>query len=164
MEMKPEDYRQLLINPGTLVGLIGDDAPPEDEWSHGEHVIGVLTSYVVIERHHAYGKRPVERVWDAAAFVSLTAPLQTTGWEGEYSGDTLLVYHRYPDLAWDSDCIMFVFGIHQGGLPGGGPLPLSIWRPQTVLLSGFATMTVQDGSRPSSFLEDRKEWKKRKEK
>jgi len=148
--MNPEDYRQLLTSPGTPVSLIGDDAPPQDEWSHGEKVVGVLASYIIVERHHVYGKQTEETIWDTAAIVHLDTSLQTSGWGGEYCGDRLLIYHRHPDFAWDSDCIVFVFGIRQGESLGEGPVPLATWMPKTVMLAGFALLTVQDGSKPNS--------------
>src|SRR5689334_12626974 len=101
--MKPEDFRQLLVTPGTLLGLIGDYGGPSD-WSHHQLLKGLLESYLVLERHHNTDRDNSDIVWDAAATLTLMAPLDTVGFHSErYIGTELLLIQRLPIFAWDSN-------------------------------------------------------------
>lgn len=149
--MKPDDFRQLIIQPGTLIGLIGDYNG--SEWSHSEQVQGNITDYIIVERHQpiAHNKEMGDVEWDTAALVSLPVPLQTLGYhsnlstEEEYNGDKLLLIHRYPNFAWDNvDPTVHVFGIKHDTSLENSPLRLTAWRPKTIWLSSAAVMTVED--------------------
>src|SRR5262245_32066118 len=100
--MNPEDFSQLLLKPGTLVGLIGsyDGA---SEWSHGEILKCTLVSYIVIERHDNPGQNNNISVWDTGAVVSSNQILKTMGsGSREYYGNRFLLIQRIPRLAWDN--------------------------------------------------------------
>ncbi len=149
--MKPKDFRDLVLTPNTVLGVSGDDGP--SEWSHEKHVQGILTGYIIVERHHSLsvGKGPGIIDWDTAALVSLYAPLQTVGFrhnpfsEEDYFGDQLLLLHRYPGFAWANvDPTVHVLGVKQDVRLGEGPLHLAEWRPKTVWLTSAAVMTVED--------------------
>lgn len=140
--MKPEDFRQLVTQIGTPVGLIGDYGGPSD-WSHGELLKGVLTSYLVAERQD-YGRKNPE--WDTGAIVILDDTLTTIGNDNKpFVGQRLLVFHRYPEPPWDnSDPVVFIYGIQNVETISNPPLKLEVWQPDAVWLTGAAVMTIED--------------------
>ena len=142
--MKPEDFRQLLIKPGTALGLLGEEIGPG-------LVKGTLTSYVVVERHHNMYREVEEIVWDTAIILTLLIPLQIKTVDAkEYSGNRLLLIQRNPERAWDnSDPNVHVFGIPEGENLGEGPLARNVWQPKTVWLESHAIMTVENPEAPS---------------
>ena len=140
--MKPESFRQLRIEPGTLIGLVGDYDVPS-RWSNNTQVRGVLSRYLVVERHHTPWKKKGERVWDAAAIVLLTIPLKTISIESEEClVNELLLIQRYPDSPWENGCCVHVFGVREGKTLGHGPLPTTAWPTKTIHLSLAADLTV----------------------
>jgi hypothetical protein len=146
--MKPEDFSQLLLKPGTLVGLIGDYGD-DSKWSHGAMIKCILISYIVIERRH----HPYPNKWDAGAIVSSNQFLETVGCEGqEYSGDRFLLIQRVPNLAWDNqDPGVYVYGIKNGEQLGEGSLLREQWEPKTVWLSAAANLSVEEPGSQSEF-------------
>lgn len=145
--MEPGSFRELKIKPGTLLGLIGDYNWPSF-WSKGVQVKGVLESYLVVEQDYTIGeKRRVFR-WDAAALVSLDAPLETVHVGGEEcTVSKLLLIQRYPDLPWGGEPpgdTVLVFGVRVGETLdlSKGPLPFAEWHEKTEQLSLAAIMTI----------------------
>src|SRR5262245_3130609 len=118
--MKPEDFRRLFIQPGTLLSLVGEDYGGL-EWDYEERIKGVLKRYLIIEHHHHATSKPTG-MWDTAMVLSLPEPLQTDAPEN-YAGTELLLLQRYPDHPWDNEGqTVWVFGIHQGETLPEGPV------------------------------------------
>ncbi len=143
--MKPENFRQLLLKPGTLLGILGEEIGPG-------LVKGTLASYIVVEFPFSIDARE-EVVWDAAIMMTLFTPLHVRVMNGqEYHGNDLLLIHRNPQCAWDNnDPNVLVFGIRESEFLEGGPLAHNIWQPKTIWLEDHATMTVEDPSAPSEI-------------
>lgn len=139
--MKPEDFRELKISPGVLVGLIGDYNGPSF-WSGEKQIQGILSNYLVLERHHTPWRPKGEKVWDAAVTVSLSVVIGTGNPYEKCITNELLLIQRYPDMAWESDCVVHVFGIPSHYRFSGIVLPLEEWKSNTVHLSLAATLTV----------------------
>ncbi len=177
--MKPEDFRQLSIKPGSILSLIDCE---DLGWSYDERVKGTLKSYTVVERHWPAPK--AQEIWDAGVILSLPAPLQMTMGASEFCGDELLLIHRHPTtrcrpyyswnkadstfdnptLPWDDyGHIVLVFGIQQGETLGKGPIALGVWQPKTAILSCDAVMLVEDMPNPSEMsraFQRSSEWRK----
>lgn len=155
--MKPEDFRKILIELGTLVGLLGDYGGVASEWSHGKLIRGRLTFYIVVERIHNVLKDVGESEWDTAAVVSLDTPLKTTGYtingnakEAYFGSRFVLVQRAPPEYGWDYDDLgVHVYGVHEGEPLEQGPLARSDWAPKVVWLSDGALMTIEEPSRLS---------------
>jgi hypothetical protein len=138
--MNPNEFRQLLIEPGRLLGLYGDYNAPSS-WSHGKWLQAVLNSYLVVERHHHW-KKMIGIDWDTAAIVTLVDLLEVSVDEGDYSGNQLLLILRYPDSSWEDGGIIHVFGIPSDVQLGIGPLEVKAWRPKTLWLSAAAQLKL----------------------
>lgn len=150
--MNPEDFRQLLINPGTKLSLWGDDG---GNWHKNDFVKGTLSSYIIVERKILRRKSEVEVDWDVGAIVSLLEPLQTKDYDHkEYLGYKLFLIQR--DISWqawdDSDLNVFVYGIKQGEELINGPLKFDEWLPKTTWLACCSTMFVDNTN--SEFLQN----------
>ncbi len=140
--VKPTDFRKLQIPVDTPVSIIGDYEQPSF-WSHGRPVRGIIARYLVVERHHAPWRHKDERVWDAAALVSLERTLVTQNDRNEKcTTDEILLILRESNTEWVAGASVHVFGIQQGKSLEQDPLPLSQWRPQTVHLSLEAELTI----------------------
>jgi hypothetical protein len=145
--VNPESFRELKIEPGTLLGFIGDYNAPS-RWSRGKQVKGVLASYWVVEQDYTLGTDRGVFKWDAAVLVSLDAPLETVhiGNE-ECTVSELLLIQRYPDLPWDGKPpgdTVFMFGVRVGETLNlvKGALSFAEWHEKTEQLSLAAIMTV----------------------
>lgn len=56
-----------------------------------------------------------------------------------------MLFHRYPEPAWDNnDPNVFVYGIQNIETISNPPLKFEAWRPDAVWLSGAAIMTIED--------------------
>lgn len=149
--MKPEDFRSLLLKPGTLIGLAGDYSG-DSEWSHGELIQGELKQYIVVEHNDMIIED--KKMWDAAAIISLQTPLKTIGLKSEaFWGRHLLLIQRYAEAAWDAnDPVIHVFGIKDEKIfIDGAVLSREVWQPKTVWLASAAVMTVEDDDAPSEM-------------
>jgi len=146
--MEPEQFRELRLHPGRLLGLFGD-WNAESVWSHNQLIQAVLKMYLVVERRHSWELEGV--VWDTAILASLSEPLNTQSIEPieNCTVHQLLLLHRYMDGPWDDDCTVHVYGVRAGEELGKGPLALVDWLPKTAWLSAAATMTVEDNPNPS---------------
>lgn len=165
--MKPEDFRKISIEPGRLLGLIGDHNEPST-WTHNEQVQVTLSRYVIAESRHWLGTKLKETLWDTAAIATFSAPFETVsiGPEGErLIINELLLFLRHPEASWAEECIVFVYGI-KGETLGEGPLLLQEWQPKVVWLSVAATLTLEDTLNLSDYsraIHRGQEWKKLKE-
>lgn len=148
MQIKPDQFRELRLTPGRLLGLYGD-WNAESIWSHNNLIKAVLKTYLVVERRHSWELQGV--VWDAAVLASLPEPLSTQSIEPveDCTVHQLLLLHRYMDTPWDDNCTVHVYGVRVGEALGEEPLALIDWLPKTVWLSAAATMTVEDNPEPS---------------
>src|SRR5712691_4489524 len=101
--MKPEDFRKLLIKPGTALSLSGEYGS-SSVWGD-KPVRGTLTTFLVVERDFTlWAKDSKAPIWDTAIILSLEALLHVTGLKSEeYAGNQLLLLHRHNDLAWDNN-------------------------------------------------------------
>ncbi|MEK7784024.1 MAG: hypothetical protein AAB658_01205, partial [Chloroflexota bacterium] len=144
--MGPEDLRKILIEPGRLIGLIGDYNAPST-WTHDEQVQVTLTKYVVAQRRHRIGIEAEDIWWDTAAIAIFPAPFETTGIdpEGEkFIVSELLLFLRYPEVSWDDDRVVFVYGVKHNELLDEVPLLLTAWEPKVRWLSAAAVLTLED--------------------
>jgi hypothetical protein len=167
--MKTEDFRKISIEPGRVVGLIGDYNEPST-WTYEEQVQVTLQQYVVAERRHAMGVQKTEDIlWDTVATAAFAIPFETISIEPEGEKlvvSELLLFLRNASTAWDDECTVFVYGVKQGELLGEGPLLLKDWQPKVAWLSAAATMTLEDTPNLSEYsraIHRSQEWKKLKE-
>jgi hypothetical protein len=147
--MKPEDFRQLILKPGTLLSLAGEYGGPS-VWGDAQ-VQGNLAFYAVVEREFTLWSDERSGIWDTAIVMSLPTPLTSPDFkEREYIGSSLLLLHRYPDIAWNyDDPPVVIYGILENIFTISEPLELSSWRPKTMWLAGCTTMAVEDQLMPS---------------
>lgn len=142
--MIPNQFRELHIKIGALIGVFGDYEAPS-VWSNHKQVQGFLQTYIVVERHH-----PLDRKWDAGVIMKLPEALSLIDVEGKRNTiDELLLLQRSLDFAWDAGVDVWVFGICSK-MPLSEVLSYEKWFPKTILLSYGAILTVEDGSRPPS--------------
>jgi hypothetical protein len=149
--MQLQDFRQLLLKPGTLIGLYGDDG--KSAWAELALVKCILKSYVVVERHHNFDAGQNEIQWDAGAIVSTLNPIRVNGYDSQeyFGGELLLIQRGDYSIRWDNhDPNVHVFGI-RGELPVTMPVPRSLWQPKTVWLACASIMTVEEPTMRSEF-------------
>jgi len=166
--MKPEDFRKIQIEPGRLLGLIGD-YNEESVWTHDEQVQVTLKRYVIAERRHAMGMEAKGILWDAAAIASFPASFETISIEPE--GEKLVIHElllflRLANESWDEGCHAFVYGIKPPETLEDGPYLLKDWEPKVAWLSAAATLTLEDVPNLSDYsraIHRRDEWKKLKQ-
>src|SRR5262245_19830931 len=142
--MRPEDFRRLLIKPGTQVSLAGEYGGPST-WEGGS-LYGALRKYLVVERDFTiWATTGQQNIWDTAAVVTVDIPLRTRDFEGkEFVGSELLLLHRQRDSAWDNnDPDVQVFGVRLSGILEKGSLALDMWRPHTARLAGAAILSIE---------------------
>jgi hypothetical protein len=155
--MQPKDFRHIRLNPGTLLGVLGEE-------KQTRLIKGVLKSYVIVERHDSDQQTPV---WDTALIMSLSVPLQTLVGVEKHQCNELLLIHRYPDFAWDNmDPVVYVVGMREGESLGEGPVSCYNWLSKSFWLETHATMIVEDPSAPSEIarlLQEQAEAKKDQE-
>src|SRR5262245_51715290 len=146
--MKPEDFRRLLLNPGTVISLAGEYGG-SSVWNDDKLVRGILKSYIVVERHFTlWAKDKSDSIWDTAIVMGLDDPLQCFNFQRQnYSGDELLLMHRHEIFPWDNDDpSVLVYGIREGESLETSPLTRDLWLPKTQWLAGASTMSVEDPS------------------
>jgi hypothetical protein len=149
--MQPSDFRQLEVEKGTLVGLIGEYNAPSD-WTNGEVIKGILLNYVVVERH--------DLILDTSAIIKLHKILTSQDYNFErFEGGYLLLLHRYHDSPWsNNDPNVYVYGIQDENLLNHEVLMYEVWNSKVTQLSSAAIMTVEDIKNPSEMA--RAYWKK----
>jgi hypothetical protein len=131
--MRPENFRKLLIKPGSSVGLFGDGGD-SDNWTDNRVVLGVLQRYLLVRRsawnHH-------EDVWDAGALVELNIPLKTRGYSrGIFEGSYLFIMLHDPNKQYDSnDASVHVLGIKDKRLLVANLIEKRFWEPGTERLA-----------------------------
>ncbi len=165
--MKPEDFRPLRIKVGTRIGLLGDYNAPST-WSHDEQIVAPLTNYIVVERSLLFGRGIA---WDVAAIASPFDPLKVIAMDSKtYDVSAFLLLHRYTGTKvagitfpekyyppWENESTVLVYGLLKGEVLEEGSLSLNIWQPKTVLLSGAATLTIEEPD-PSPFIRKEQKW------
>ncbi len=131
--------RQILIKLGTVLGLIGDYNAPS-LWSNGEQVVGTLTEYLQVERDMP----PMgNTIWDIAAIVSLKVPLHSVSLSStEFTTTRLLLIQRYPEVAWDDQCLVHVYAILDGAAFDEKAISKNDWMTNTTHISLAATVTI----------------------
>ena len=156
--MKPEDFRKLLIPPGTRISLISGEG---GDWNWENRPTGTLEKYVVAQNpFHIRRDKPD---WDTVVIMALDNPIQAVGILDKtlYSGNKLLLFHRSPiesgtpyKVHWDSnDQTTIAFGIQPQVKFNDEPLSTDIWQPNCVLLEYFATVIVEKPEKPSPLVQ-----------
>src|SRR5688572_23388012 len=130
--MRPENFRKLLIKPGSTVGLFGD-GDDRDNWTDNRVILGVLQKYLLVRRsawnHH-------EDVWDAGALIELNTPVKTRGYRHVFEGMHLLIMHHYPEHPYDSsEPLVHVLGIKDKRLLAVNLIEKRLWEPGTERLA-----------------------------
>jgi hypothetical protein len=152
VNMQPSNYRQLSLNVGTKLGLLGDfEMIPA--WKPKHLIEGVLKSYLVVERHHNFytHKEDINPTWDAAIIMSLDMPLTIVDAK-TWDCNRVLLIHRYPDVAWDkNDPTVHVFALPSVELFNQEPISKDRWFAISTWLEATAVMTVEDTLDPSEI-------------
>ncbi len=156
----PEDFRKLLIPPGTRISPVSGEAG-EPEWNYDNRPQGVLEKYLVAQNPFHLGRDNPK--WDTVVIISRDNPIRVAGMLDKtlYSGNKQLLFHRSsietgtPYTAhWDADDqTTIAFGIQPQVMFNEEPLSTDIWQPNCVLLEYFATVIVEDLENPSQLVQ-----------
>lgn len=153
---KPEDYRQLDIQPGTRIGLIGDYNGPST-WSHEKLIITSSWRYIVLQKNALFGRPAGE--WDTAILVTLKEDFETVDMfpNKVVKVNAFILVHRYGTInghtpPWQQEATLLVYGIRSGEELVGDFFRLEEWLPKTAYLSAAAVLTVEDPISNPNYL------------
>lgn len=145
--------RASIIKPKTTVSIMGDDGP--HPW-HGSYCVeGLLLNYIVLEHYlMPWTRQGTSKTWDVAVIVKLSKPIKVSNESvidphskyakhEYYNLSYTLLVQRYPNLAWDDDCVVFVFGIPEiSSIKNKSNLMYSVWKENVISLTTHSILKV----------------------